>query len=94
LFIVERLLTELLCSAWHNCSWENRRNSIMPGAYNNMGIWETEASLQQARKVPQVLRNALSLPNVRHASGRSERSAISAGTEYSLWQDPDLEDKL
>jgi hypothetical protein len=59
-----------------------------------MGIWETEASLQQAREFPQALRNTLSLPNMRHASGRSEQSAISAGTEYSLWQDPDLEDRL
>jgi hypothetical protein len=84
LFIVRPLLTELLRSNLKNFPRKRRRNAV-PGAYDKMN---PSSSLQQ------VLGDATTPENLRHVSGRSERSAASVRIEYSLWRDPELEEKL
>lgn len=91
MFVVKPLLTELLHSPWPNHPLQRRRNAITS---SEVAILQTEANLQTRSEHAEALRNAVIPPDVRHVSGRSEQPAATAGTEYSLWRDPDLEDKL
>jgi hypothetical protein len=78
------------------------RRDIAPGydtsAYDRRRFWQDMARdlvLQRASQDhARALQNAPVPDRERQVSGRSEHSGTSSGTSFSLWRDPDLEDKL
>lgn len=57
----------------------------------SMGIWQAEPL---ADIEIEAFLNGNNPVQERQVSGRSEQTAASSRTGYSLWRDPELEDKL